>query len=209
LVRGTWLYDHANYIAHEHGQTDSRVQPLLEKAVDSHCYEAIRAINRINMTKLCQGDSTVTLEDVLKKLSDEIKFHGTPVLLLLALSCFEAANLYKEENILLADNYFSLALMYVILAERVAGLSVNAIHNAYYGLGLQESNSHGWNTFAQWREGALEQINADYHGVFESRAKQWANDFFAQQINQYESELVINGYRADQATTISALAISF
>ena len=209
LMRGTWLYDHANYIAHEYGQTDSRIPPLLEKAVESHCFEAIRAINRINMTKLCEADSTVTFEDVFKKLSDEIKFHGTPVLLLLALSCFEAANLYAKENVITADHYCTLALMYVILAERVTELSINAIHNAYYGLGLQESNNYGWGTFAEWRSGILELIDADYHCVFESRAKQWADNFIAQQINMDESELVLSGYHTGQATTISTLTLSF
>jgi hypothetical protein len=203
LMRGVWLYDHANATAHKE-PANPHIQPLLEKAAQLHCFEAIRAINRINMTKLYQGDISLTLEDIKNVISDlekEIEFHGTPVLLLLALSYFEAGSLYAEEDVITSDRYFCLALMYVVLAEQVAELSVNAIHNAYYGLGLNESNSYGWGTFTKWREVILEQIEPGYRCVFESRAKKWADDFLAQQINQDELELVLNLDAIDQGTT--------
>jgi len=82
---------------------------------------------------------------------------------------------------LLSNYYFIHAFTYSFAAEKLATASQTAIHNAYYGLGIEESNSRGWLTFEDWlnnieqkfdklwadklRNSAIEQANQIINGI--------------------------------------------
>lgn len=176
LVRGMYFYIKGNVNSDNAEENKKLSHAFLYKAATYHSFAALQAL--VNLSNDYQF-----VNDFIKLfglLEASAKIHGTPVFLLCTFACLNLASVHEQNN----NEQGKLAalqsaLKYLYIAEYAQEFSSTAIHNAYYGLGLAQSNLWGIDNISKMRDKLINETDLENNKEAQMIALQQAKELAA------------------------------